>query len=34
MTMVLMDPTAELNPDGRMPLPKPKSLNGLTVGSA
>ena len=32
MTMVLMDPTAELNPDGRMPLPKPKSLNGLTVG--
>ena len=32
MTMVLMDPTAELSPDGRMPLAKPKSLDGLTVG--
>ena len=32
MTMVLLDPTAELSPEGRMPLAKPKSLDGLTVG--
>ena len=29
---ILMDPTGELSPVTRMPLPRPTSLDGLTVG--
>jgi len=32
MTTTVMDPTAERSPEHREPLPKPKSLAGLTVG--
>lgn len=32
MTTLLLDPTAELAPVARQPLPKPSSLDGLTVG--
>ncbi len=29
---VLLDPTSESAPEKRQPLPRPKSLDGLTVG--
>lgn len=32
MTQVLLDPTGELDPARREPLPIPDSLDGLTVG--
>ncbi len=32
MTSVLLDPTGELDPVQRLPLKKPTSLTGLTVG--
>ena len=33
MTMIIvMDPTAEDDPQQRQPLPRPSSLQGLTVG--
>ncbi|MFT4580815.1 MAG: hypothetical protein ACI915_004597 [Gammaproteobacteria bacterium] len=32
MHQVLLDPTAELDPAEREPLPKLKSLEGLTIG--
>ena len=32
MTTLLLDPTAELASVARQPLPKPSSLDGLTVG--
>ena len=32
MTTILLDPTGELAPAARSPLPKPDSLAGLTVG--
>ncbi|MCH7743665.1 MAG: hypothetical protein IIB71_13495 [Proteobacteria bacterium] len=32
MSTTLMDPTSELMPEHREPLPKPDSLDGLTVG--
>jgi hypothetical protein len=31
-TQILLDPTAELEPVQREPLPRPESLTGLTVG--
>jgi hypothetical protein len=31
-TQILLDPTAELEPIQREPLPRPESLAGLTVG--
>jgi 3-hydroxyacyl-CoA dehydrogenase len=31
-TRILLDPTAELAPPQREPVPRPVSLNGLTVG--
>ena len=30
--LVVLDPTAELNPPERQPVPRPKSFDGLTVG--
>lgn len=32
MNTILMDPTSELSPEVREPLPRPTSLEGLTVG--
>ena len=32
MNHVLLDPTGELSPAHREPLPKPASLDGLTIG--
>ena len=32
MTRILLDPTGERNPAKRARLPRPKSLEGLTVG--
>lgn len=32
MTTRLMDPTSERSPQTREPLPRPESLDGLTVG--
>ena len=32
MSNVLMDPTSELSSEHREPLPRPSSLEGLTVG--
>ena len=32
MTQILLDPTAELGSAQREPLPKPKSIEGLTIG--
>ena len=32
MTQVLLDPTGELDPARREPLPVPGSLDGLTIG--
>ena len=31
-TTILLDPTAESSPDRRERLPRPRDLNGLTVG--
>ncbi len=32
MNTTLMDPTSELSPQTKQPLPRPVSLEGLTVG--
>ncbi len=32
MNTTLMDPTSELSPQTKQPLPRPTSLDGLTVG--
>ncbi len=32
MSTVFLDPTSELAPQERLPLPRPASLEGLTVG--
>jgi len=32
MSTTFMDPTSELSPETREPLPRPSSLEGLTVG--
>jgi hypothetical protein len=32
MTSILVDPTSENSPGQRQPLPRPDSLEGLTVG--
>jgi len=32
MSTILLDPTGELQPELRQPLPKPATLAGLTVG--
>jgi hypothetical protein len=32
MNTTFMDPTSELSPETREPLPRPVSLDGLTVG--
>ena len=32
MSTVFLDPTSELAPQERVPLPRPTSLEGLTVG--
>lgn len=32
MSTTFMDPTSELSPEIREPLPRPTSLDGLTVG--
>ena len=32
MSTTFMDPTSELSPETREPLPRPVSLEGLTVG--
>jgi hypothetical protein len=32
MITIFLDPTSELSPENREPLPRPVSLDGLTVG--